>query len=135
MTSFFSNKESLPPNSGDPFNDSNLHTENNDDTSYENNTIPSYKDLQNTYEQRWLQKKQKFQTELKNNFFALTERFATGKQEIFALSVPDRRENLYKQAFLELFESGYAPHIGDAERLAGKKVRRLYITLPYDFTS
>ena len=41
MTSFFSNKESLLLNSVDPFNDSNLHTENNDTTSYENTEIPS----------------------------------------------------------------------------------------------
>ena len=35
--------------------------------------------------------------------------------------------------FLEIFESGYAPHVGDAERLAGKKVRRLYVTLPHNY--
>ena len=93
--------------------------------------IPSWKDLQQTYESRWLKKKEKFQTDLKNNFRALVERFATGKQEIFALCVPERREHAYVEAFLELFESGYAPHIGDVERLAGKRVRRLFITLPH----
>lgn len=131
MSSFFTNKESTPTN--DPFDQSNLHVTDKPE-EYKNHTIPSYKELSNTYQQRWLEKKNKFQTELKHNFFALTERYATGKQEIYCLSVPDRREHLYKQAFLELFESEYAPHIGDAERLAGKKVKRLYITLPYDFT-
>ena len=93
-------------------------------------TIPSWKDLQQTYEKRWLVKKAKFHEELTNNFRALVERFATGKQEIFTLCVPERMEHAYKEAFLELFESGYAPHIGDVERLAGKRVRRLFITLP-----
>lgn len=93
-------------------------------------TIPSWKDLQETYEKRWLVKKAKFHQELTNNFRALIQRFATGKQEIFVLCVPERMEHAYKEAFLELFESGYAPHIGDVERLAGKRVRRLFITLP-----
>ena len=61
------------------------------------------------------------------------ERFASGKQEVFVLSTPERREKLYIGAFLELFESGYAPHIGDVERLAGKRVRRLHITLPHNY--
>ncbi len=93
-------------------------------------TIPSWKDLQETYEKRWLVKKAKFHKELTNNFRALIQRFATGKQEIFVLCVPERMEHAYKEAFLELFESGYAPHIGDVERLAGKRVRRLFVTLP-----
>lgn len=93
-------------------------------------TIPSWKDLQETYEKRWLVKKAKFHQELTNNFRALIQRFATGKQEIFVLCVSERMEHAYKEAFLELFESGYAPHIGDVERLAGKRVRRLFVTLP-----
>lgn len=96
-------------------------------------TIPSWDDLSSMYESRWHKEKEKFQTELKKNFFALVERFASGKQELFMLSAPDRREKLYIRAFLEIFESGYAPHVGDAERLAGKKIRRLYITLPNNY--
>ena len=46
------------------------------------------------------------------------------------LCVPERLEKLYLSAFLELFQSQYTPHVGEVERLAGKKVKRLYITLP-----
>ena len=95
--------------------------------------IPTYDNLTQHYQQRWAKEKEKFQNELKNNFFALIERFASGKQEVFLLSVPDRRAKLYEAAFLELFESGYAPHIGDSERLSGRKVKRLFITLPHNF--
>jgi len=51
------------------------------------------------------------------------------------LSAPERREKLYVAAFLELFESGYAPHIGDVERIANKRVRKLYITLPNNYST
>tara|TARA_B100001540_G_C15727952_1_gene606251 strand:+ start:492 stop:902 length:411 start_codon:yes stop_codon:yes gene_type:complete len=99
----------------------------------ENKCIPSWDDLSSMYESRWHKEKEKFQNDLKKNFFALVERYASGKQELFMLSAPDRREKLYIRAFLEIFESGYAPHVGDAERLAGKKIRRLYITLPHNY--
>ena len=49
------------------------------------------------------------------------------------LSAPDKREKLYIRAFLELFESGYAPHVGDAERIAGRRVKRLFITMPHNY--
>jgi len=98
--------------------------------NYETMVIPSYKDLQCSYGQRWLKAKEKFQTEIKANFYALIERFATGKQEVYCLAVPERKFALYEAAFLELFDSGYAPHVGDKERLAGKAVKRLYVTLP-----
>ena len=65
----------------------------------------------------------------------LVERFASGKQEIYLLTAPERKEKLYIAAFLELFESGYAPHIGEVERLAGKKVRKLYVTFPHNYSS
>jgi len=99
----------------------------------ENKGIPSWDNLSSMYESRWHKEKEKFQSDLKKNFFALVERYASGKQELFMLSAPDRREKLYIRAFLEIFESGYAPHVGDAERLAGKKIRRLYITLPHNY--
>ena len=72
---------------------------------------------------------------MKSNFAALVERFASGKQELFQLVAPERREKLYIEAFLELFESGYAPHVGDVERIANKRVRKLYITLPNNYSS
>ena len=103
--------------------------------SYSDKIIPTWNDLQDVYEGRWLREKEKFQQQLKANFFGLIERFASGKQEIFVLSAPERREKLYIAAFLELFESGYAPHVGDVERLAGKKIRRLHVTLPHNYSS
>ena len=96
-------------------------------------TIPSWNELNNIYEGRWIKEKEKFQSELKANFFGLVERFASGKQELFMLSAPDKREKLYIRAFLELFESGYAPHVGDAERIAGRRVKRLFITMPHNY--
>ena len=42
---------------------------------------------------------------------------------------------LYIEAFLQLFESGYAPHVGDVERIANKRVRKLYITFPNNYSS
>ena len=98
--------------------------------NYSEKIIPSWNDLQTIYESRWRKEKEKFQTHLKANFTALIERFASGKQELFQLSAPERREKLYVAAFLELFESGYAPHIGEVERLAGKRCRKLLVTFP-----
>ena len=104
-----------------------------DVSSPENMAIPSWDHINNHYEQRWLAEKEKFQNQLKGNFFNLVERFASGKQEIYQLCAPDRREKLYIRAFLEMFESGYAPHVGEIERLAGKKVRKLFVTLPHNY--
>ena len=103
--------------------------------SYSDKVIPSWKDLQVLYAGRWEREKTKFQTHLKANFAALVERFASGKQELFVLSAPERREKLYIEAFLQLFESGYAPHVGDVERIANKRVRKLYITFPNNYSS
>ena len=102
---------------------------------YSERGIPDWKDLQAIYEGQWNKEKEKFQTHLKANFAALVERFASGKQELFQLCAPERREKLYVEAFLELFESGYAPHVGDVERIAGKRMRKLYITLPHNYSS
>ena len=106
-----------------------------DTSEYSDKEIPSWGNLQELYESRWVKEKTKFQQELKANFFALVERFASGKQEIYTLTTPERREKLYTAAFLELFESGYAPHIGDVERVANKRVRKLYVTLPHNYSS
>lgn len=106
---------------------------NSDEQTADEFSIPSWDSLNTYYENRWLKEKIKFQTLLKQNFKALVERFAGGKQELYVLSAPDRREKQYIRAFLELFESGYAPHVGDVERLAGKKARRLFITLPNNY--
>lgn len=103
--------------------------------SYSDKVIPSWNDLQTIYESRWRKEKERFQAHLKANFTALIERYASGKQELFQLCVPERREKLYITAFLELFESGYAPHVGDVERIANKRVRKLFITLPHNYCS
>ena len=103
--------------------------------SYSDKVIPSWNDLQTIYAGRWEKEKNKFQTHLKANFAALVERFASGKQELFVLSAPERREKLYIEAFLQLFESGYAPHVGDVERIANKRVRKLYVTFPNNYSS
>jgi len=103
--------------------------------SYSDKIIPSWNDLQTIYAGRWEKEKNKFQTHLKANFAALVERFASGKQELFVLTAPERREKLYIEAFLQLFESGYAPHVGDVERIANKRVRKLYVTLPNNYSS
>ena len=94
-----------------------------------NQIIPSWNDLNDIYESRWNKDKEKFQKELRANFFSLVERFASGKQELYMLNISGQREKQYIRAFLELFESGYAPHVGDAERVAGRKVKRLFVTL------
>lgn len=101
--------------------------------NYSDKIIPSWNDLQTIYESRWRKEKEKFQAHLKANFTALIERYASGKQELFQLCVPERREKLYITAFLELFESGYAPHVGDVERIANKRLRKLFITLPHNY--
>ena len=104
-----------------------------DSSNYQSLAIPTYDNLTQHYQQRWAKEKEKFQTQLKCNFFALVERFAAGKQELFMLTCPQRKENLYTQAFLDLCKSQYAPHVGDVERLAGKRTRRLYVTLPNNY--
>jgi hypothetical protein len=80
-------------------------------------SIPSWDNLCAHYESRWAKEKEKFQNQLKMHFKALVERFACGKQEIYSLCVADRLEKKYIRAFLEIFESGYAPHVGDVERI------------------
>ena len=49
------------------------------------------------------------------------------------LSVPERKEKLYTDAFLDIFPSQYTPHIGEVERLANKRTRKLYVTLPQSY--
>jgi len=111
-----------------------LSSTNDGDRSYEQVSIPTFDELKEQYGKRWAREKEKFQTQLKCNFFAAVEREAEGKQELFMLCVPERKEKLYIQAFLDLFQSQYTPHVGDVERLAGKRTRRLYVTLPNNYS-
>ena len=57
----------------------------------------------------------------------------SGQQELFMLCTPEYKEKLFIQAFLDLFPSQYQPHVGDIERLANKRTRRLYVTLPNSY--
>lgn len=103
------------------------------DKSYAQQIIPSFADLKATYGKKWAKEKLEFQTQLKCNFFQKVECFASGQQELFMLAVPERKEKLYIQAFLDLFPSQYQPHVGDVERLASKRTRRLFVTLPNSY--
>tara|TARA_B100000927_G_scaffold210504_1_gene171236 strand:+ start:25 stop:429 length:405 start_codon:yes stop_codon:yes gene_type:complete len=103
------------------------------DSSYAQQVIPSFADLKATYGKKWAKEKLEFQTQLKCNFFQKVECFASGQQELFMLAVPERKEKLYIQAFLDLFPSQYQPHVGDVERLASKRTRRLFVTLPNSY--
>ena len=102
-------------------------------TQYGQKAIPSFGDLKELYNKKWSAEKEKFQTQLKANFFGLVERQAEGRQELFMLCVPERKEKLYINAFLDIFPSQYTPHVGDVERLANKRTRKLYVTLPESF--
>ena len=101
---------------------------------YTDLSIPTFDELQDIYGRKWQKEKEKFQTQIKCNFFALVEREAEGKQELFMLCVPERKEKKYIQAFLDLFQSQYAPHVGDVERLAGKRTRKLFVTMPSNYS-
>ena len=95
--------------------------------------IPSFSDLKATYGKKWAKEKLEFQTQLKCNFFQKVETFASGQQELFMLCTPEYKEKLFIQAFLDLFQSQYQPHVGDVERLASKRTRRLFVTLPNSY--
>ena len=110
-----------------------LSSKNEEYSEYTQKKIPSFDDLKNMYNQKWAKEKQDFQAQLKANFFNLIERHAEGKQEIFMLCVRERKEKLYINAFLDIFQSQYTPHVGDIERLANKRTRKLYVTLPESF--
>ena len=110
-----------------------LTSTNEGQTEYGKKSIPSFGHLKEIYNKKWSKEKEAFQTQLKANFFNLVERQAEGKQELFMLSVPERKEKLYIDAFLDIFPSQYTPHIGDVERLANKRTRKLYVTFPQSF--
>jgi len=99
-------------------------------TDYGKKEIPSFGELKDEYNRKWAKDKVTFQTQLKANFFQLVERRAEGKQELFMLSVSERREKLYTDAFLDIFPSQYTPNIGEVERLANKRTRKLCVTFP-----
>ena len=93
--------------------------------NYSDKVIPSWNDLNDIYSQKWKQEKEKFQSQLKSNFFGAVERFASGKQEIFVLTVSEIREKRYINAFLEIFETNILNNpfpIGNLKQFDSKKI-------------
>jgi len=87
-------------------------TANNASTGFQ---IPRYDQLRQSYDMKWLEEKEKFHAQLKENFQALTAQFRTGRQVIYELSE--------------------TPMSGEMERLGtgAKKSRKLIIRLPGQF--
>ena len=103
--------------------------ESNENSAY---SIPTWEDLRRIYDAKWLDEKDKFHNQLKENFIALTSQYKAGQQEIFELSEGTYTKH-YEQAFRELFkDTGYQATVGATEKLGtgNKRRKKLYITLP-----
>jgi hypothetical protein len=103
--------------------------ESNENSAY---SIPTWEDLRRVYDAKWLDEKDKFHNQLKENFIALTSQYKAGQQEIFELSEGTYTKH-YEQAFRELFkDTGYQATVGTIEKLGtgNKRRKKLYITLP-----
>lgn len=101
--------------------------------------IPSYSDVMSQYSAKWAEEKEKFYSQLRENFQILTNEFKSGKQEIFELNESKLGHYCahYEKAFRELFhDTGYEAHVGTTERPGSGqiKIKKLYITLPECFT-
>ena len=95
-------------------------------------SIPAWEELRRAYDVKWLEEKEKFQGELRENFDCLVSQYKSGRQAIYDLGV-GRYHKYYEQAFRELFaDTGYQATVGETERLGTgeKKQKKLYITLP-----
>ena len=95
-------------------------------------SIPTWEDLRRVYDAKWLEEKEKFHNQLKENFKALTSQYKSGQQEIFELSEGTYTKH-YEQAFRELFaDTGYQATVGATEKLGtgNKRLKKLYVTLP-----
>ena len=103
--------------------------ENNENNAY---SIPTWEDLRRVYDAKWLEEKEKFHNQLKENFRALVSQYKSGQQEIFELSEGTYTKH-YEQAFRELFaDTGYQATVGATEKLGtgNKRCKKLYVTLP-----
>ena len=81
---------------------------------------------------KWMEEKEKFHNQLKDNFRGLVSQYKSGQQEIFELSVGAYTKH-YEQAFRELFaDTGYQATVGATEKLGtgNKRCKKLYVTLP-----
>jgi hypothetical protein len=95
-------------------------------------TIPSWDELRRKYDHKWLEKKEAFWKQLKENYAVLVGEFRTGRQEIFELTEGELSPQ-FEKAFRELFsDTGYQASVGEMERLGSgtRKSRKLYIRLP-----
>ena len=104
----------------------------NDDENAKTYKIPIWSDLQRQYDAKWLEEKEKFHNQLKDNFQAVVSQYRSGKQEIFELSDHTYTKH-YEKAFRELFaDTGYQATVGEVERIGtgNKKCKKLYVTLP-----
>ena len=103
--------------------------ENDENRTY---SIPTWDDLRNVYDAKWMEEKEKFHNQLKDNFRGLVSQYKSGQQEIFELSVGTYTKH-YEQAFRELFaDTGYQATVGAMEKLGtgNKRAKKLYVTLP-----
>jgi hypothetical protein len=104
-------------------------SENSENSTY---TIPQYDELKRQYDGKWLEEKEKFQNQLKENFQGIISQFRTGRQVVFELT-EGQYSDQYQKAFRELFaDTGYQATIGEIERLGSgtKKSRKLIVRLP-----
>jgi hypothetical protein len=104
-------------------------SENSENSTY---AIPQYDELKRQYDGKWLEEKEKFQNQLKENFQGIISQFRTGRQVVFELT-DGQYSDQYQKAFRELFaDTGYQATIGEIERLGSgtKKSRKLIVRLP-----
>lgn len=96
---------------------------------------PSWDTINAIYSEKWEAEKKRFRDKLLSNLHALVSQYKSGKQEIYELNASNETK-FYEQVFREVFsESAWCCTVGEVERLGtgGKRVRRLFITLPTSF--
>tara|TARA_B100000795_G_scaffold88495_1_gene64331 strand:+ start:974 stop:1303 length:330 start_codon:yes stop_codon:yes gene_type:complete len=98
-----------------------------------NTKITPWDEVKKSYEKSWLDQQNIFKEQVRHNFTNLIDNFSTGKQEIFQLCENSKKEPLFINTFLEMFDSRYAPHISEKKEKNGIMIRVLYITLPYNY--
>ena len=95
--------------------------------------IPSYKDIQKMYDQRFHEEKMKWTRTLRERLQELLKQFASGRQTLIDLKVTRHSRHL-EQWFRELFsDPSFAATVGEVQvsgSSGNMKSRPLYITLP-----
>lgn len=99
--------------------------------------IPSFEEVSRAYDAKWQIERRKFEKTLADNFEQAVRAYKSGKTQIHELNETPYSKH-YIRAFRELFsDTGYQASVGELEKLGssgGKRLRRLYITLPKTFT-